>query len=448
MDWKEYERKVGDYFRRRGYNVAENKRVKGKSGAEYEIDVLAEDYFGLIRIACQCKAWNEKVSREEILKWNSICEDISAKPAFASLSGYDKSALEVAKNFKFILLEGLELIHPKILLTEEMEDAQVHKGKKYYEMAFSEEDETKASEYARKAVGILEKIASESVNACLMLADLHFHFLIEEQQPEKQLEIGYEFLKQAITKLLEPIQAKLKDVSSTILSYYPLTGDSRLLDTARSFLTLYTALNPPDSEVFEMLGDCYEYSNDWQKAELYYKLALKFLGLAKSKNEASKVRILTKIAEIKEKMGKLDEAEEYYNKAIEIDPKDYKAIKKLAELKEKKEQLDDAIRLYEQLSKLYPENHHPTWNLARIHFMKSTGFTASTRWHISPTLFYKDELKRAIEYLTEAHKRLPESFKILEDLALCYFLLGDYDKAKEYKERAEKLRLERKRSGN
>lgn len=68
-DWKEYERKIGGYFRRRGYNVVENKRIKGKSGAEYEIDVLAEDYFGFVRIACQCKAWRSDLEKlDEILQ--------------------------------------------------------------------------------------------------------------------------------------------------------------------------------------------------------------------------------------------------------------------------------------------------------------------------------------------------------------------------------------------
>ncbi len=61
-------------------------------------------------------------------------------------------------------------------------------------------------------------------------------------------------------------------------------------------------------------------------------------------------------------------------------------------------------------------------------------------------LFHKDMLKKAVEYLVEAYKRLPERFGILEDLSLCYFLLRDYDKAKEYREKAEKLRQERKRT--
>jgi len=227
MDWKEYERKIGDHFRKKGYNVKENRRIKGKSGIEYEIDVLAKDHFGLVRIACQCKAWGEKVSRDEILKWNSVCEDIGAKPAFASLSGYDKNALEVAKKFKFILFEGLELIHPKTLLIEEMEDAWIREGEKYYDMAFSEEDEAKASEYAKKAVDILKKMANKSIDACLMLADLYIHFVIEDDL-EGQIEMGHLFLKQAITKLLDPIQAKIKDLSSTILLYYPIVEDSRL----------------------------------------------------------------------------------------------------------------------------------------------------------------------------------------------------------------------------
>jgi len=35
MGWKEYERKIGNYFREKGYNVRENRRIKGKSGVEF-----------------------------------------------------------------------------------------------------------------------------------------------------------------------------------------------------------------------------------------------------------------------------------------------------------------------------------------------------------------------------------------------------------------------------
>ncbi len=318
-------------------------------------------------------------------------------------------------------------------------EKKIELGRKYYEMAFMEKDSAKAIEYARKAVEILKDMASENIDACFMLADLYYHFIIDEKHPKRQFETGYELVKQAITRFLSLFRKKLKDMSFTILRYYEITDDLRLLDVARSFLTLYLSLNPLDGEAYEMLGDCYRSSREWLKAERCYKFALKVL-----KKDATKLNVLIKIAYVKEEIGELDEAEKYCNEALRIDPENYRALRKLAELKEKRDKIDDAIKIYEQLAKLYPENHHPTWNLARLHFLKATGYTASTRWHISPIVFNEGDLRKAAEYLMETHKRLPKTFQILEDLALCYFLLGDYDKAKEYKERAKKARSESK----
>ncbi len=321
---------------------------------------------------------------------------------------------------------------------EDNQEFRTELGKRYFKLAFSEKDPTKATEYARKAVEILKDLTSESIDACFMLADLYYHFIIDEKRLEKQFETGYELVKQAITRFLSPYRKKLKDMSLTILRYYEITEDLRLLDVARSFLTLYLSLNPLDGEAYEMLGDCYRSSKEWLKAERYYKFALKTL-----KENADKLEVLIKIAYVKEEMGELDEAEKYCNEALRIDPENYRALRKLAELKEKKDKLDDAIKIYEQLAKLYPENHHPVLNLARLYFLKATGRTA-WRWEISPVVFSENDLRKVVEYLMEAHKRLPESFQILEDLALCYFLLGDYNKAIEYKEKAREVKKSKK----
>ena len=105
IDWYEFEQIIAKYFESRDYDVELNAKVRGRSGATYEIDVLAVDRnFNEIRIACQCKAWEKPVDRDHILHWSKVCEDIAAIPAFASTSGYTNSALAIARYFNFILL--------------------------------------------------------------------------------------------------------------------------------------------------------------------------------------------------------------------------------------------------------------------------------------------------------------------------------------------------------
>ena len=98
IDWYEFEQIIAKYFESKGYDVELNAKVHGRSGATYEIDVLAVDRnFNEIRIACQCKAWEKPVDRDHILHWSKVCEDIAAIPAFASTSGYTSSALAIAR---------------------------------------------------------------------------------------------------------------------------------------------------------------------------------------------------------------------------------------------------------------------------------------------------------------------------------------------------------------
>jgi hypothetical protein len=105
MEWKDFEKKVYKFFEEKGYLVKLDEKVVGRSGDSYEVDVLAIDRrLEEVKIACQCKAWSKPVDRDAILQWAQVCSDISAVPAFASMSGYTEAALELAKKLGFIIL--------------------------------------------------------------------------------------------------------------------------------------------------------------------------------------------------------------------------------------------------------------------------------------------------------------------------------------------------------
>jgi len=111
---KEFEEKVANFFRQRGYiRVLLNQKVKGKSGLTHEVDILILDNLDDKKIcwACQCKAWKRTVGIREIREWVETCRDISAAPAFISYSGFSSEAEKYAryKNIYLITWKEVEL---------------------------------------------------------------------------------------------------------------------------------------------------------------------------------------------------------------------------------------------------------------------------------------------------------------------------------------------------
>src|SRR5205823_6207668 len=57
---------VADYLSRHGYRTATNVSLRGRSGANYEVDILAEkaDDVTTFRMMIECKAWEVSVERQ------------------------------------------------------------------------------------------------------------------------------------------------------------------------------------------------------------------------------------------------------------------------------------------------------------------------------------------------------------------------------------------------
>lgn len=97
-----FELKIADLFKQKGYHVTHNIRLQGKSGAEHQIDVLAEYKAPLhtSRIIIEAKSYQNNIDKDIIMKLIQIQQDLSADRAIlATTSEFTPGALQTASQY-------------------------------------------------------------------------------------------------------------------------------------------------------------------------------------------------------------------------------------------------------------------------------------------------------------------------------------------------------------
>jgi tetratricopeptide (TPR) repeat protein len=385
LDWKDFEQKVSEYFKQYGYLVKLNEKVSGSSGVFYEVDVLAYDKkFEEVKIACQCKAWNNPIDRDQILLWAKTCEDIHAIPAFASTSGYTSSALEVAKKASFILLiydEQMNVIRKvgiktQISLLEEPETfitraEQILKKTNRLIEQLNElyEKELENSEEAKKLGIEIENSLNEAISLYkkaldltkdkwlwLKLGDIYdelsCHFL---DFPEKKKEYEEEVTKcylNALKQHLKDFPEALKKLGLMISSFeINKLGDE--LEKWFDFSFLSDDIKKVQISLLKMYLE--DYPND---VEALLKLAWHCVDI-----------------------NEIEEAEKACEKAFKIDPNDIYTISRLSHLYEDMSNktrgdkrlyfLNKTIEILKIYCKLDPDSPSPWRRLAEIYSGKN-----------------------------------------------------------------------------
>jgi tetratricopeptide (TPR) repeat protein len=119
-----------------------------------------------------------------------------------------------------------------------------------------------------------------------------------------------------------------------------------------------------------------------------------------------------------------EEAKQCYDKALELQPNNIKAITHVAELQRRLGNYEEAIKLYERRCEITPNDHHPFWSIASVHAEMG-------------------DFQKAIDYMKKAIERAPQSSALWEDLEDFYAHIGDYNSAKECRNKAAEIRSKR-----
>jgi hypothetical protein len=97
-----FELKITELFRQKGYHVTHNVKLKGKSGAEHQIDVLVEYKAPLhtSRIIIEAKSYQNNIEKDIVMKLIQIQQDVSAdRSILATTSDFTPGALQTADQY-------------------------------------------------------------------------------------------------------------------------------------------------------------------------------------------------------------------------------------------------------------------------------------------------------------------------------------------------------------
>lgn len=119
LDWKKYEA-ITKYIyeslgKKSGVEIicyGNTCKVKGKSGVDHQIDVLASHSDGIhdYKTAIECKYWKEKINKDIVMKVSEIIEDAGInKGVIVSKSGFTPDGISFAKYRNIGLIELREI---------------------------------------------------------------------------------------------------------------------------------------------------------------------------------------------------------------------------------------------------------------------------------------------------------------------------------------------------
>lgn len=160
---------------------------------------------------------------------------------------------------------------------------------------------------------------------------------------------------------------------------------------------------------------------DRERAEALYVYGLRFYKTDKTKAlfhllESLKINpgymfAYYNIAVIYGELGERENAIKYYNEVLKIDPDNRNTLFNLSNEYLYSGNYDLSIEYLERINQKEPEAYDCIGNLCIIY------------------MFYKKDYSKAIEYYQILHKAMPKEPEIPYNIALCYELNGDEDKA-------------------
>src|SRR5438067_2246574 len=112
MGWRDYEKDTAEFFKSLGYDATVGETLKGARD-KHNIDVVVR--FTKHSFSClwlvECKDWKSRVTKEKILAFQKIVEEVGAdKGIFLSEEGFQSGCFGCAKRSN-IFLSSLSDLH-------------------------------------------------------------------------------------------------------------------------------------------------------------------------------------------------------------------------------------------------------------------------------------------------------------------------------------------------
>ena len=220
------------------------------------------------------------------------------------------------------------------------------------------------------------------------------------------------------------------------------------LEKGKKFVLNKLEILTPDSQVYFVQGNIFNFLKDYENAVFYYKKCLKL-----NPQSVSACNALGGIYVIQEK---LEEAEELLQIAMGINPRLRNVNYNYAQLMEAKGNMEEAIKAYKQELEYIPHNFRAAFNISRLYRISERG--AEEKVYLEKTIEINPDFPLSYFYLARIFlnhgEKYNEAVSLIEkgielkpkkeDLPLGYFLLadlynrlGDYAKSTEYVRKGE-----------
>ncbi len=207
-----------------------------------------------------------------------------------------------------------------------------------------------------------------------------------------------------LNKLLPAMEniRKALALDSTNVEYYQLLGDiysfSHNNDSAAAVYKKIIGMDSTNVRAYFLLGELYEYEKPLEALKMFKKL-LKIAG--------PDWNVLLKIAEINERIGKIDDTINTIEKLLDVNPANLKVQKVLIDSYIKNKQYDKALKLTDDALLTFPNDLALIEYKANIYF-KQGKYSESAKWYEklieSKKISYKAKLRIASMFLNKTNE--------------------------------------------
>ncbi|MCD6386169.1 tetratricopeptide repeat protein, partial [Candidatus Sumerlaeota bacterium] len=234
------------------------------------------------------------------------------------------------------------------------------------------------------------------------------HIYNVKRDYEKAVEV-FQRARKHLADKAESVEFYIREANALIEQY----------NYARAIKPLKKAINKDPSNITPYREVIILYT-EWQK----YSEAMTYINLAKQKFGSDNPEILTLEAEMYSSQHQFEKAQAIIENLLEQNPEDVDTLYSLGGIYYEAGEYDKAVETFNKILSIDPNN---------VDTLNSIGYTLAIQGK---------DLEKAERYIRKALNAKPYAGYILDSLGWVYFQRGDYAKARELIERANRLSLE------
>ncbi|MBS3819836.1 tetratricopeptide repeat protein [bacterium] len=163
--------------------------------------------------------------------------------------------------------------------------------------------------------------------------------------------------------------------------------------------------NPDLFQVHLSIGNCYREMGQMEKALEEYQIVIDKADEEKQKEKEVKAKAIAGIGEVHLMQDDLDQAQQYFEKSLELNPKDSILAYNVGEIYFSHQKMDQAIKYYEMAAQINPDWSDPYLRMGYTYLNKKEYEKAEEKFNkfleMEPNTKRAASVKNVLEYIQE-----------------------------------------------